>query len=113
MPRITLAAFRVAVVVAMSVAELGTAVAGQRCARRPDYVLVTADARLDERGQWHRRSGDGETMMMKSGHISRRAVERVERVASAATNEQAVRCLDALIANETSAAAAKACKVTR
>jgi len=108
MPRIALAAL-CAAIVAMSVT---TAAAGQKCVKRPDYVLVTPNAQLDERGQWHRRVGDADEIM-KSGHVSQTAVARVEKLVSAGSTDQAVHCLDALIVNEKSAAAAKACKVAK
>lgn len=71
---------------------------------------MTADAQLDEHGTWVRRVGD-KNEAMKTGHISRAAVARVERLVATATSHQITRCLDALIANETSAAATKACAV--
>lgn len=103
MPRIAL----VALVLSMLVTR---ASAGQRCIKRPQPVVMTADAQLDERGTWHRRVGD-KNDAMKSGRISQAAVGRVERLVATATSEQVVRCLDALIADETSAAATKACTV--
>lgn len=95
-----LASFVVIVIASQSAA------AGQRCAKRPDFVLLTPTAQLDEDGLWHRRIDETQT----SGRISQAAVARVQRVEQHATYDQAVRCLDALIADDAKQAA-KACAV--
>jgi hypothetical protein len=96
--------------VVLVLAMVGTqAFAGERCARRPDYVVMAPDAQLDETGAWHRRIQKDEAMT--SGHLSHTAVSRMQNIRWSATTEQLVSCLDALIADETSARATKACTV--
>jgi hypothetical protein len=98
---------RAALAALVLVAFTPAALAGEKCIQRPAPVFWDGALDLHEDGKWHRDGAGG-------GRISGAAVARFEALqASGATHPALVKCLEALIKNEKSKAAKRACKVPK
>ena len=84
--------------------------AGRRCKRLPQIVFWSERADLHDDGKWHRATKSGE----KTGRLTADGIDRMRLLAgSGAPTTKLVACLDALIADEKSKQATRACAVAK
>ncbi len=99
---------RILVAVALLMSLCVPAIAGQRCARRPQMIVTLPEVRLDQEGRFVRHRGE----TTSTGTLTPEATSRVARIRLRAKPQQLVRCIDALIADAKSKAAKRACTVS-